>query len=88
MNVSKGAAVNKGNNAMQSLLQDSFFNPGKNLKLGTPCGEMDEPSYVSNELLPKLKDDPIYSKYFKLLAMRVPVPAVKAKMMQEGLGIY
>ena len=32
----------------------------------------------------KLKDHPVYSKYFKMLKVSIPPPAVKAKMAQEG----
>lgn len=35
---------------------------------------------------PPLKDDPVYGKFFKMLKVSVPVPAVKHKMMQEGLN--
>lgn len=33
----------------------------------------------------KLKDDPTYSKYFKMLTMGLPEGAVRHKMMQEGV---
>ena len=33
----------------------------------------------------KLKDDPKFSKYFKMLKMHLPPPAVKQKMSAEGL---
>lgn len=33
----------------------------------------------------KLKDDPRFAKYFKMLAMHCPLPAVKQKMAAEGL---
>lgn len=33
----------------------------------------------------RLKDDPRYSKYFKMLAMGVPKPAVKMKMSADGV---
>lgn len=32
----------------------------------------------------RLKEDPRYSKYFKMLAMGVPKPAIKLKMQSEG----
>ncbi|GLD93157.1 hypothetical protein PINS_up001749 [Pythium insidiosum] len=34
----------------------------------------------------KVKDDPDYAKFFKLLSMGAPPPAVKAKMTQAGLN--
>ncbi|KAJ0402772.1 hypothetical protein P43SY_009716 [Pythium insidiosum] len=34
----------------------------------------------------KVKDDPEYAKFFKLLSMGAPPPAVKAKMTQAGLN--
>ncbi|KAJ0391246.1 hypothetical protein P43SY_010289 [Pythium insidiosum] len=34
----------------------------------------------------KVKDDPEYTKFFKLLSMGAPPPAVKAKMTQAGLN--
>mmetsp|Transcript_3147 Transcript_3147/g.6337 ORF Transcript_3147/g.6337 Transcript_3147/m.6337 type:complete len:211 (+) Transcript_3147:307-939(+) len=33
---------------------------------------------------PKLKDDPRYGRYFKMVRMGVPPPAVKVKMSAEG----
>jgi TPR repeat protein len=33
----------------------------------------------------KLKDDPMYAKYFKMLKMHLPPPAVKQKMTADGL---
>jgi len=33
----------------------------------------------------KLKDDPRYSKYFKMLALGVPKPAVRIKMQNDGV---
>jgi hypothetical protein len=33
----------------------------------------------------KLKEDPAFAKYFKMLAMHLPPPAVKQKMSAEGL---
>lgn len=40
---------------------------------------------ASNESGPALKDDPKYSKYFKMLKMHVPKMAIAAKMAGEGL---
>ena len=74
--------AHSGPSAIQNLLQDSFFNPGKNSSI------VHKDIVNENEELIKLKDDPIYSKYFRLLLMRVPIQAVKAKMMQEGFGDF
>ena len=40
--------------------------------------------YLSNQTI-KLKDDPMYAKYFKMLKMHLPPPAVKQKMTADGL---
>jgi len=32
-----------------------------------------------------LKDDPLFAKYFKMLKMHLPPPAVKQKMRAEGV---
>ena len=32
----------------------------------------------------KLKDDPEYKKYFKMLAVGIPLPVVKHKMTMDG----
>ncbi|KAL3266213.1 hypothetical protein HHI36_010395 [Cryptolaemus montrouzieri] len=34
---------------------------------------------------PKPNEDPRYSKYFKMVQVGVPIPAVKLKMQSEGL---
>ncbi|KAJ8611740.1 hypothetical protein CTAYLR_009513 [Chrysophaeum taylorii] len=39
----------------------------------------------TNETKVKLKDDPKYAKYFKMLKMHLPRPAVEAKMKAEGV---
>lgn len=45
-------------------------------------------SHLSKPIEPegvKLKDDPVYSKYFKMLKMGLPDGAVRHKMVQEGV---
>ena len=37
------------------------------------------------EMVP-LKDHPVYSKYFKMLKVGLPIVAVRAKMQQEGVN--
>jgi hypothetical protein len=32
-----------------------------------------------------IKDDPLYARFFRMLRMGVPDPAVRLKMQQEGL---
>ena len=36
----------------------------------------------------KVKDDPSYKQYFRMLKIRVPVPHIKAKMAAHGLDLF
>lgn len=50
-----------------------------------PSAKKDEPAVPPVESAVPLKDDPTYSKYFKMLKMHVPKMAVAAKMAAESL---
>jgi len=58
---------------------------------GTEIVPVDEttaaPSKVEEEEVPvmKLKDDPTYKQYFRMMKIRVPIPHIKAKMAAHGL---
>jgi hypothetical protein len=39
---------------------------------------------TEEDTLPKLKDDPEYAKYFKMLAMKLPMGAVKNALVRDG----
>jgi hypothetical protein len=46
--------------------------------------QTEEPKSVSGDADPKLKDDPEYVKYFKMLKMGLPIDAVKHAMKRDG----
>jgi hypothetical protein len=46
--------------------------------------QTEEPKSVSGDADPKLKDDPEYVKYFKMLKMGLPMDAVKHAMKRDG----
>lgn len=52
--------------------------------LDTPDADM--PSAAPTPVLARVKDDPEYAKFFKLLAMNAPVESVKARMRMAGLN--
>lgn len=46
--------------------------------------QIEEPKSLSGEADPKLSDDPVYVKYFKMLKMGLPMDAVKHAMKRDG----
>ncbi len=87
-------AVRVSENPMASLLasisarkpKDQEENKISNKVIETVGNVVKEPmgtSSADGETV-ALKDHPVYSKYFKMLKMGIPLPAVKIKMTQEG----
>ncbi|EEY69379.1 formin-homology 2 domain-containing protein [Phytophthora infestans T30-4] len=54
--------------------------------LDTTSPKASSPAPASAPAPAKVKDDPSYAKFFKLLSMGAPAAAVKAKMVQAGLN--
>jgi len=75
---------------------EDILNSDKALEQGSPAGAeavkdmvlKKEPADIVKQInVLKVKDDPVYAKYFKMLKMQIPKPAVLQAMKRDGVHL-